>query len=116
MYVAKKQITAGNTDYNIYFFVIAVAIAESILNVGALISLIGALCSTALALVFPPVLELILALAESECPSSEGTSTDAQPTRMSIFVWVKNILILVLALFIFITGTVESLDAIRHLE
>lgn len=69
--------------------------AESILNVGALISLIGALCSTALALVFPPVLEIILGLA--------------QGGKICWMVWLKNSLILVLAIFIFLTGTFESL-------
>lgn len=102
--------------FRTFMVLITFAIAESILNVGALISLIGALCSTALALVFPPVLELILGLAESECPSTEGTATGTPPTKLSVFVWIKNILILVLALFIFITGTVESLHAIRHLH
>ncbi|XP_055523880.1 proton-coupled amino acid transporter 1-like [Wyeomyia smithii] len=87
------------------------AIAESVLNVGALISLIGALCSTALALVFPPVLQLILGMAESECQPALSNAN-----RIGWFVWTKNLMILVLALFIFVTGTVESLDEIRHLH
>lgn len=99
----------------IMFPYVSVAIAESILNVGALISLIGALCSTSLALVFPPVLELILGLAEGECAAGTPGVTKST-SAISVFVWVKNICILLLALFIFVTGTVESLDAIRHLQ
>ncbi|XP_058829118.1 neutral amino acid uniporter 4-like [Topomyia yanbarensis] len=91
-------------------------VAESILNVGALISLIGALCSTALALVFPPVLQLVLGLAESECRNSEQADEAQKANRIGWFVWIKNICILILALFIFVTGTVESLEAIIYAE
>ncbi|XP_055616742.1 proton-coupled amino acid transporter-like protein CG1139 isoform X2 [Toxorhynchites rutilus septentrionalis] len=96
---------------------ITFAVAESILNVGALISLIGALCSTALALVFPPVLELILGLAESECefPQQPTDGSAVGGSKIGFVIWVKNLLILVLALFIFLTGTVESLNEIRHI-
>ncbi|KXJ73016.1 hypothetical protein RP20_CCG016748 [Aedes albopictus] len=101
--------------FRTFMVLVTFAIAESILNVGALISLIGALCSTSLALVFPPVLELILGLAEGECPA-ETPGVTKSTSAISVFVWVKNICILLLALFIFVTGTVESLDAIRHLQ
>ncbi|XP_055606588.1 proton-coupled amino acid transporter-like protein CG1139 [Uranotaenia lowii] len=81
-------------------------VAESILNVGALMSLIGALCSTALALVFPPVLELVLGLGppESRC------------LKLSCWIWTKNIMILLFALFAAVTGTIESLRIIQNLE
>ncbi|XP_058443377.1 proton-coupled amino acid transporter 1-like [Malaya genurostris] len=91
-------------------------VAESILNVGALISLIGALCSTSLALVFPPVLELILGLADKECRDSGQADVTQRADRIGWFIWTKNIFILALALFIFVTGTFESLEAIQHKE
>lgn len=75
----------------------SVAIAEIVPNLGIFISLIGALCSTALALVFPPVLELV-----GLWGSSEGIP----------WILVKNIGILVVALFGFGTGSFESIASI----
>lgn len=75
-----------------------VAIAELVPALGLFISLIGALCSTALALVFPPVIELI---ARSEANKGPG-----------FWICLKNLLILLLALLGFSTGTYESLREI----
>lgn len=63
------------------------------------ISLIGALCSTALALVFPPIIEMIVAFSEPNC----------KPSKVMI---VKNVFILILALLGFFTGSYESLTKI----
>jgi len=76
----------------------AVAIAEMVPALGLFISLIGALCSTALALVFPPVIELI---ARSDLNKGPG-----------VWICVKNLVILVLALLGFFTGSYESLKQI----
>lgn len=74
------------------------AIAELVPALGLFISLIGALCSTALALVFPPVIELI---ARSEPNKGPG-----------LWICLKNLIILVLALLGFFTGSYESLKQI----
>lgn len=82
----------------IYFF--KVAIAEVVPKLSVFISLIGALCSTALALVFPPVVQLVAAWGISQGPSK--------------FVLIKNIGIIIIALLGFLTGTYESLAAITR--
>lgn len=58
------------------------------------ISLIGSFCSSALALVFPPLIQMI----------SQGTG--------GWYICTKNVLILCLALLGFLTGTYESLSSI----
>lgn len=62
------------------------------------LSLIGALCSSALALVFPPVIELVCAWSSSSGPSA--------------MMLTKNCVIMVVAVFGLITGTYESLHAL----
>lgn len=62
------------------------------------ISLIGALCATALALVFPPVIQLISAWGTSEGPGA--------------FLLAKNSVILLIAAIGFSTGTYESISAL----
>lgn len=79
----------------IYF---AVAVAELIPNLVLLISLIGAFCSSALALMYPPLIDLVLRLGSSEKPS--------------YFIIAKNVSILIIGLLGFVTGTYESLAAI----
>lgn len=79
--------------------VLSVIIAECVPSLSLFISLIGALCSTALALVFPPIIEMIVAYSEPNC----------KPSRFMI---VKNVFILMLALLGFFTGSYESLTKI----
>lgn len=74
-------------------------IAELVPNLGLFISLIGSLCSTALALVFPPIIELIV-------------QRDIASTCRRYGMFLKNIVILVLAMAGFIAGTYESLSEI----
>lgn len=62
------------------------------------LSLIGALCSSALALIFPPVIELVCAWGTSKGPSA--------------ILLTKNFVIMIVALFGLITGTYESLHAL----
>lgn len=61
----------------------------------AFISLIGALCSSGLALILPPVIELVCAW---------GTSNGPSPITLA-----KNAVILIIAMFGLTTGTYESL-------
>ena len=72
-------------------------IAELVPNLSLLLSLIGAVCSTVLALVLPPLLEFIILSCEKE--------------GISWFVLLKNFLILLLSLIGFFTGGYESLSA-----
>lgn len=60
----------------------------------------GALCSTALALVFPPLIQLVLA-----CGTPDGPSA---------FLIAKNAFILVFSIFGFVTGTYESISSLIH--
>lgn len=62
------------------------------------ISLNGALCSTALALVFPPFIELVSNWEDSKGPGAA--------------ILLKNVAIMIVALLGFITGSYESLAQI----
>ncbi|XP_022208913.2 proton-coupled amino acid transporter 1 [Drosophila obscura] len=88
----------GELSFRTIMVIITLAIAEMVPALGLFISLIGALCSTALALVFPPVIELI---ASSEPNKGPG-----------LFVSTKNLIILVVAMLGFFTGSYESLKQI----
>ncbi|XP_031627301.1 proton-coupled amino acid transporter-like protein CG1139 [Contarinia nasturtii] len=72
------------------------SIAEVVPALNAFISLIGALCSSGLALIFPPLIELVCAWATPDGPSA--------------LLLAKNLLILCLAMFGLVTGTYESLE------
>jgi solute carrier family 36 (proton-coupled amino acid transporter) len=77
-----------------------VAVALLVPNLSALLSLIGAVCSTVLALVFPPLLEMIL------------LDTSISNFKFKTYVYVKNFVILILSLLGFITGAYESIYGI----
>ncbi|KAG5684507.1 hypothetical protein PVAND_013736 [Polypedilum vanderplanki] len=76
-------------------FTIAVLIPE----LDLLLSLIGSVCSTVLALVLPPLMELIIT---SSCENN----------NRSKFVIIKNFIILLISLLGFLTGGFEALSAI----
>lgn len=79
-----------------FFPMISDSLAEVVPALNAFISLIGALCSSGLALIFPPVIELVSAWGSSESPNK--------------FMLGKNCVILVVALFGLVTGTIESME------
>lgn len=81
----------------IYLFVFTVVLAEVIPYLGYFISLVGAVSSTALALLFPPIVEMVLIW---------------QNPKMSKFTFSKDILILVIGFLGCITGTYESISAL----
>lgn len=81
--------------------IITVALSEVIPALNAFISLIGALCSSGLALIFPPFIQFVSAYGNGSSPS--------------VVTVVKNIIILVLALFGLITGTYESIHALVNI-
>jgi solute carrier family 36 (proton-coupled amino acid transporter) len=70
-------------------------------NLGLLISLIGAICSTSLALVFPVMIELLVITRNDESPAPA--------------VLIKDCLILLLAIIGFFSGGYESLRLIVKL-
>lgn len=77
----------------------AVILAEAIPFLNLFISLVGAVSSTALALIFPPVLEIVTEMTDSQL----GTG-----------VLVKNIVIILIGIVGCITGTYESVNSIAH--
>ncbi|XP_053949710.1 proton-coupled amino acid transporter 1 isoform X1 [Anastrepha ludens] len=89
---------SGELLFRTVMVVLTLSIAELVPALGLFMSLIGALCSTALALVFPPMIELLVKRDDNKGPG--------------VWLFTKNILILVLALLGFSTGTYESLSQI----
>ncbi|XP_017484046.1 PREDICTED: proton-coupled amino acid transporter 1-like [Rhagoletis zephyria] len=89
---------SGELLFRTIMVVLTLCIAELVPALGLFMSLIGALCSTALALVFPPMIELLVKRDDNKGPG--------------VWLFTKNILILVLALMGFSTGTYESLSQI----
>lgn len=75
-----------------------VAIAELVPHLNIFISLIGAFCSSALALLIPAIIEVVLAYGTTDGPS--------------YIVLAKNSFITILGLLGFVTGTYESLAAL----
>lgn len=73
-------------------------VAELVPNLSLLLSLIGSVCSTVLALVLPPLLEFMVMSCE------DG--------GVSWFVLLKNSIILIISLIGFLTGGYESLSSI----
>lgn len=71
--------------------------AEAIPQLGLFISLVGAVSSTALALVFPPIIEMIV------CWNS---------TSFSYFTITKDVMIVLIGVLGFATGTYESVTSI----
>ncbi|XP_075155625.1 proton-coupled amino acid transporter 1 isoform X1 [Haematobia irritans] len=90
---------AANLTFRTFMVVVTLGIAELVPNLGLFISLIGSLCSTALALVFPPIIELIV-------------KRDISSTCSRLMMYLKNTIILILAFAGFIAGTYESLSEI----
>ncbi|KAM3968648.1 proton-coupled amino acid transporter-like protein acs [Aphomia sociella] len=73
-------------------------LSESIPQLGLFISLVGAVSSTALALMFPPMIEMVV--------------KSQRPGGISFIVVIKDCAIILLGLFVFVTGTYESIASI----
>lgn len=90
----------GELLFRSLMVLITFGVAVSIPQLDLLLSLIGAVCSTILALVLPPLMEFIIIPCDNN------------------FTWwwisFKNAVILILALLGFLTGGYESLMAIFH--
>ncbi|XP_046833399.1 proton-coupled amino acid transporter 2-like isoform X1 [Vespa crabro] len=72
-------------------------LAEAIPELGLFISLVGAVSSTALALLFPPIIELVVCW---------------QNANLSPFMVIKDVTIVLIGLLGFATGTYESITSI----
>ncbi|XP_049538262.1 proton-coupled amino acid transporter 4-like [Anopheles darlingi] len=92
--------------FRILMVLLTFLIAEGVPNLGAFISLIGALCSTALALIFPPIIELTL----QSVNTSDDDHYHHRQRRLGLY--GKNVLILVIASIGVVTGTYESVLAL----
>ncbi|CEF68572.1 Amino acid transporter, transmembrane family-containing protein [Strongyloides ratti] len=73
------------------------SLAELIPHLALFISLVGSFAGTALALLFPPVIELLVYYSQD---------------RLTSIVWIKNIFLMSFGLLGFVTGTYSSLKAI----
>jgi len=76
---------------------VSVILAEAIPELGLFISLVGAVSSTALALVFPPIIEMVV------CWNNTG---------LNFFTIAKDVTIVLIGLLGFATGTYESITSI----
>jgi len=88
----------GELGFRTLMVILTLCVAEFVPALGLFISLIGSLCSTALALVFPPIIELLLKRENKNGPGAYRI--------------IKNSLIVCLAVLGFATGTYESLSLI----
>lgn len=77
--------------------IVTVVLAEAIPELGLFISLVGAVSSTALALLFPPIIELVVCW---------------QNANLSPFMVIKDVTIVLIGLLGFATGTYESITSI----
>ncbi|CAO1388535.1 unnamed protein product [Diamesa tonsa] len=88
----------GERIFRIFMVLVTFSVAILIPNLGLLLSLIGSVCSTVLALVFPPILEYIVILSEGK--------------KIHWLILIKNLVILTLAVLGFVTGGYESIKSI----
>lgn len=95
---ADKHPFIGELLFRTFMVLVTFGVAELVPNLSLLLSLIGAVCSTVLALVLPPLLEFIILSCEGD--------------RVGWFVFFKNTIILVISLIGFVTGGYESLSSI----
>jgi proton-coupled amino acid transporter len=93
-HVAKDHPLLSELAFRTFWVAITFIVAIAVPELDLLLSLIGSVCSTVLALVFPIILE---------CVIDEKTST---------YVIVKNVIIFLIALLGFLTGGMESISAI----
>jgi proton-coupled amino acid transporter len=95
--VVKDHPFIGELTFRSLLVLLTFIIAELVPKLNLLLSLFGAFCSTALSLIFPPIIQCIL---------------NWQSDETSSYITIKNIFILLVALLGFCTGTYESISAI----
>ncbi|KAI4471685.1 amino acid transporter [Holotrichia oblita] len=82
--------------------ILTLAIAEAIPFIDLIISLIGAICSSCLTLLLPPILDIIISQNKNKNKNKKEKSL------RKTFVLIKNVLIATLAIVIFFTGVFTS--------
>lgn len=82
------------TNFNLTFF--SVALAAAIPNLSAIISLVGSFSSSALALIFPPIIEIV-------------TFWDQCSGKEFLIMFVKDIIIIIIGFLGFGFGSYASL-------
>ncbi|PIO65409.1 hypothetical protein TELCIR_12925 [Teladorsagia circumcincta] len=97
-----RKIPVANQTFYIYTVrysgvLLTCAVAELIPHLALFISLIGAFSGASMALLFPPIIELLTCYAKQE---------------LSTRIWAKNIFLLSFAFLGFTTGTYSALSAI----
>ncbi|CAK1553986.1 unnamed protein product [Leptosia nina] len=92
-----KALVAKELGYRAIMVMLTFVLAQSIPELGLFISIVGAVSSTTLALMFPPIIQLV----------HEG-----HRNRLTKYIVIKDCLILLLGALVFTTGTYESLSAI----
>ncbi|XP_053623876.1 proton-coupled amino acid transporter-like protein CG1139 isoform X1 [Plodia interpunctella] len=93
-----KSPVAKELGYRALLVAITFILAESIPQLGLFISLVGAVSSTALALMFPPIIQMVM--------------TSQNRGRVPWTMIVKDAIIILLGIFVFFTGTYESIASI----
>lgn len=100
--IVRTRITEPPVAITVYFYLVLslVILAALIPHLDLMISLIGAFASSALALIFPPMIEIIT----------------LWPDELGTFKWrlIKDIVIVIFGLIGFVTGTVTTV--IRIIE
>lgn len=91
----------GEILFRTFLVLVTFAVAEVVPNLSLLLSLIGAVCSTMIALVYPPFIEFIIMSSEED--------------GVSWYVLIRNSVILIVSLIGFLTGGYESLSSIINL-
>lgn len=90
-----KAKRVGEYAFRAFLVLITFILAAAIPNIGLFISLVGAVASSTLAIIFPPILHLVTFWP-----------------RVSRFTIVKCVLILLFGIFSFVTGTYASISAV----
>lgn len=99
--VADRYPLISEMIFRAMMVLLTLSVALLVPNLGLLISLIGAVCSTSLALVFPVVIEYLVITRHDK--------------SVGLLTVIKNILIISLALVGFLSGGYESIRQIVQL-
>lgn len=99
--IAKRYPFPSEMIFRILMVLVTFSVALIVPNLGLLISLIGAVCSTSLALVFPMIIEYLVITRDDK--------------SLSFIIVVKNALLLFLSVVGFLSGGYESIRQIIQL-
>lgn len=92
---ADRHPKLGELAFRTLMVLVVFSVAQVVPNLSLLLSLVGSVCSTVLALTLPPLMEFVIISTEHG--------------KISRFIIIKNSTILLIALIGFVTGAYESL-------